>query len=699
MAGKPSSYINWTSGQAQYVVQPPAGVAAIGWQDAEAPPAEYMNWLFYTLDQWVQYLDEIVEPGVPDQAIRLINGGIYTYSVSANTLSISQDLNISFPGVPDSNNRLPAGTFTINDGEIIYVTVNTPIITQGTTGSGSNVITNLNFVGNLEIGMAVTGPGIPSSTTILGIGTSSVTISNNATSDNTNATYIFSNSGTLTAVNTPNDTFVPTFNTIIIARRVGSQCFIGVNADQMVLNDGEFKSLLGSGYFSYYSAPAGQALTQGQAVYISPGPSADQGRTAGAFYPLDTSAANQAVRGTFSGVVISNFSSGSTATVVYEGFLPTSGLTPGQLYFSDPTTPGGIVASEPQLAGSKRVIIGFSTAANVLLVNASTSIGGSFTQPIFGEAKFFGNSSQTAFVLSTTPLSDIACLVFLDGIPQVLGTDWSLSGSTINFTTAPATGQDVYVKFILAGQAYLQANQQVPTGIINGSNTSFKLASQPINKAALTIFGDVGPIDPATWSLTLNSDGSTTIVFTTAPTLATSLYAYWLSPVGTGAGGSSGLSGGGNVGTGVPVLYGVSGSTINFKTLTAGVNVNITDDGLGNLTVSAAAAAYTRNVFGSGTSPDSINPTVGISPSTDMDQTWYVVPTTTGASPITANPQIAAGVTLGQRITLKGGSAFNYLTLADGNGLDLSGPKKLTNNDAITLEWNGVVWSENSRRG
>lgn len=100
---------------------------------------------------------------------------------------------------------------------------------------------------------------------------------------------------------------------------------------------------------------------------------------------------------------------------------------------------------------------------------------------------------------------------------------------------------------------------------------------------------------------------------------------------------------------------------------------------------------------GTGASPVTITAAGGITATTDQRQLWYVV-SAGGAVPITANPSISAGTTVGQEIVIFGTSATDYITLSDGNGISLNGPINLHDNAAITLIWNGSVWSELSRR-
>lgn len=60
------------------------------------------------------------------------------------------------------------------------------------------------------------------------------------------------------------------------------------------------------------------------------------------------------------------------------------------------------------------------------------------------------NGSNLVFTLAETPLENEAVDVFLDGLKQIPGTDYSVSGVTITFTTAPAIGQTLRVEYIRA---------------------------------------------------------------------------------------------------------------------------------------------------------------------------------------------------------------------------------------------------------
>ena len=59
------------------------------------------------------------------------------------------------------------------------------------------------------------------------------------------------------------------------------------------------------------------------------------------------------------------------------------------------------------------------------------------------------NGSNTAFTISQTPVEGEAVMVFLNGLLQKRTTDWTLSGTTITFTVAPATSSTLDVFFIM----------------------------------------------------------------------------------------------------------------------------------------------------------------------------------------------------------------------------------------------------------
>ena len=57
------------------------------------------------------------------------------------------------------------------------------------------------------------------------------------------------------------------------------------------------------------------------------------------------------------------------------------------------------------------------------------------------------NSSNTSYTLANTPADTDGVLVLLDGVTQYNGIDYTVSGTTITFTTAPATGSSIFAYY------------------------------------------------------------------------------------------------------------------------------------------------------------------------------------------------------------------------------------------------------------
>lgn len=87
--------------------------------------------------------------------------------------------------LPDSNTAAVSVTATTVSGSPILTTIAAPSLTPtGTTTSGSNVITAVSSVAGIYPGATITGTGIPVNSFVEIVGTTTLTISSNATSSN-----------------------------------------------------------------------------------------------------------------------------------------------------------------------------------------------------------------------------------------------------------------------------------------------------------------------------------------------------------------------------------------------------------------------------------------------------------------------------------------------------------------------------------
>jgi hypothetical protein len=101
--------------------------------------------------------------------------------------------------------------------------------------------------------------------------------------------------------------------------------------------------------------------------------------------------------------------------------------------------------------------------------------------------------------------------------------------------------------------------------------------------------------------------------------------------------------------------------------------------------------------YGSDAAPITVAALIGVLLGPDARQMRFTK-SAGGAVPITSNPQVAPGSAVGQELLLLGTSDINYITLADGTGLNLSGPMSLQSGSALGLVWRGTAWFETLRR-
>lgn len=114
---------------------------------------------------------------------------------------------------------------------------------------------------------------------------------------------------------------------------------------------------------------------------------------------------------------------------------------------------------------------------------------------------------------------------------------------------------------------------------------------------------------------------------------------------------------------------------------------------------SAAAAVASVGIAVTGTkaSPSSIIAGSGIAfTGSILFNKWFIKGV--GGVIVSANPQIVAGNVLGQELDLYGTSDTDTLELQDSNGLDLNGTWIGGANSKLSLEWDGSLWSEKTRR-
>ena len=127
---------------------------------------------------------------------------------------------------------------------------------------------------------------------------------------------------------------------------------------------------------------------------------------------------------------------------------------------------------------------------------------------VIARDSFTGNGSTTAYVLSMSISNENATQVYIDGVYQSKD-NYTTSGSTLTFSTAPPNGAAVEVVHIKAVAAST-LNQNNFTG--NGSTTAFTLSQTVTDETNTFVF-----IQGVYQEKSVYSISGTTLTFTTAP--------------------------------------------------------------------------------------------------------------------------------------------------------------------------------------
>lgn len=318
------------------------------------------------------------------------------------------------------------------------------------------------------------------------------------------------------------------------------------------------------------------------------------------------------------------------------------------------------------------------------------------------------NGSNKNFTLSEVPVNSESVLVMLDG--DVLDPSfYTISGQTVSFVTAPAIAQKPYVYYVVNSSGSVNpiiGKQEVPVQAPNGIIDTFPLVGVPVNQESTIVIVNGGVVDTSKWGL-IQSALVSSIKFNAGyvPPIAAKISVFYFTNL-YAAGSFSApvpVNNAANIGSGVAIYDSLASGVLKFRTAVAGTNMSITNDGMGNVVFNASGGGGGGGgalvVLGSPGAGLVINPASGIPVTADQRQLKFVVGQTgQGGQNITANPQIAAGAFVGQELLLKGVSNSDYPILQDGNGVSLNGAIALKAQATIYFVWDGVVWSENSRR-
>ena len=186
------------------------------------------------------------------------------------------------------------------------------------------------------------------------------------------------------------------------------------------------------------------------------------------------------------GVVV-EVANSNTFTVAQSGRfeLTSHGLTVGQWYYLDATTAGALTATEP---GISQPLVYVESSSHVFvypyrptqILTSATPLG------IFVD-EFTGDGSDTTFTMGGDPIAETNTQVYLNGVYQEKAT-YSVSGTTLTFSTAPANSTSVEVVRYAASAVTVGTpddNTVTTAKIADGSITAAKFAAGAISNASI----------------------------------------------------------------------------------------------------------------------------------------------------------------------------------------------------------------------
>ena len=139
---------------------------------------------------------------------------------------------------------------------------------------------------------------------------------------------------------------------------------------------------------------------------------------------------------------------------------------------------------------------------------------------------FTGNGSAVAYTLNK-PTTNVETFVFLNGVAQVPGTDYSISGTTLTFVTPPPSDNEIEVR-ILDIADINGVDITLSSLVGNGSNTAFTLStSLGSNSTTFVYLNGVAQVPTVDYGV-----NAATLTFTTAPANGELIRAVTISAIG-----------------------------------------------------------------------------------------------------------------------------------------------------------------------
>jgi hypothetical protein len=189
------------------------------------------------------------------------------------------------------------------------------------------------------------------------------------------------------------------------------------------------------------------------------------------------------------------------------------------------------------LSGFNTTLAGLGTSVSNLnatvnnIINNATPGAASGTPGFIDTEVPFGtiDGSNTAFALANAPNPSSSLTLFVNGILQTNGTDFSLASNRITFASGskPHAGDVLQASYrVGATSAITFVDGATPSGTVNGANVSFALPSAPTPVSSLKLYKN-GILMMANLDYTLNGSVITFSSTAAAPAAGDSLQSYY----------------------------------------------------------------------------------------------------------------------------------------------------------------------------
>jgi len=190
--------------------------------------------------------------------------------------------------------------------------------------------------------------------------------------------------------------------------------------------------------------------------------------------------------------------------------LPTADGSSGQMLKTDGSGTLSWATASSTVTGLTDTTISSIASGDYLIYNGSAWVNQAQASNAV-ISTMTGDNSDTTLSLSRAPLTENAVNVYWDGVYQHKD-NWSLSGTTLTFSTAPGTG--VKVEAVVGSQTNILYGNDVAIDTMTGDNsdTTLALSVTPSNENHVNVYFDGVYQSKSNFSLS-----GSTITFSTAP--------------------------------------------------------------------------------------------------------------------------------------------------------------------------------------